>query len=168
MSEIVHVDAASVDELLRKLDDDELKNKILYDAVMSGAKALQQAAQQNIRKELGAAASHPSPYLKGNKPLYEGVSVKGEKAYIEASVSILNDFRMKFFEKGTAERYTKGHKITGYADNGRNLKREGKGHYTGKITATNFFAAARNSSEQNVNDAMLSSIEKSLKNAIKQ
>ena len=168
MSEIVHVDAASVDSLLRKLDDDELKNKILYDAVMSGAKALQQAAQQNFRKEVGAAASHPSPYLKGNKPLYEGVSVKGEKAYIEASVSILNDFRMKFFEKGTAERYTKGRKITGYADNGRNLKREGKGHYTGKITATNFFATARNSSEQNINDAMLSSIEKSLKNAIKQ
>lgn len=75
---------------------------------------------------------------------------------------------MKFFEKGTVERYTKGRKITGYADNGRNLKREGKGHYTGKITATNFFATARNNSEQNINDAMLSSIEKSLKNAIKQ
>ena len=100
MNDIVHVDAASVDSLFRKLDDDELKNKILYDAVMSGAKTLQQAAQQNFRKELGAAASHPSPYLKGNKPLYEGVSVKGEKAYIEASVSILNDFRLKFFEKG--------------------------------------------------------------------
>ena len=168
MSEIVHVDAASVDELLRKLDDDELKNKILYDAVMSGAKTLQTAAQQNFRKELGAAASHPSPYLKGNKPLYEGVSVKGEKAYSEASVPILNDFRIKFFAKGTVERYTKGHKITSCADNGRRLEREGKGHYTGKITATNFFAAARNSSEQNVNDAMLSSIEKSLKNAIKQ
>lgn len=168
MNDIVIVDAASVDELLRKLDDDELKNKILYDAVMSGAKALQQAAQQRFRTVLGAAASHPSPYLKGNKPLYESVSIKGEKAYIEASVSILNDFRMKFFEKGTAERYTKGRKITGYADNGRNLKREGKGHYTGKITATNFFAAARNSSENNINDAMLSSIEKSLKNAIKQ
>lgn len=168
MSDIVHVDAASVDSLLKKLDDDELKNKILYDAVMSGAKTLQQAAQQNFRKELGAAAAQPSPYIRGNKPFYEGVSVKGEKAYIEASVSILNDFRMKFFEKGTVERFTKGRKITGYAENGRNLKREGKGHYTGKITATNFFAAARNSSENNINDAMLSSIEKSLKNAIKQ
>lgn len=44
MNDIVIVDAASVDELLKKLSDDELKNKILYDAVMSGAKALQQAA----------------------------------------------------------------------------------------------------------------------------
>lgn len=79
MSEIVHVYAASVDELFKKLSDDELKNKILYDAVMSGAKALQQAAQQRFRKEVGAAASHPSPYLKGNKPFYESVSIKGEK-----------------------------------------------------------------------------------------
>ena len=168
MNDIVLVDAASVDNLLKKLDDDELKNKILYDAVMSGAKAIQQPAQQRYRKEVGAAASHPSPYIRGKKQFYEGVSVKGEKAYIEASVSILNDFRMKFFEKGTAERYTKGRKITGYAENGRNLKREGKGHYTGKITARNCFATARNSSEKNINDAMLSSIEKSLKNAIKQ
>lgn len=65
---------------------------------MSGAKVLQQSAQQSfIRKVDGA--SHNSPYLKGNKPFYEGVSVKGDKAYCEASVSIMNDFRMKFFEK---------------------------------------------------------------------
>lgn len=98
MSDTVIINSQQVDDLLNKLNDKDQKNKWLYDAVMSGAKVLQQSAQQSfIRKVDGA--SHNSPYLKGNKPFYESVSVKGDKAYVEASVSIMNDFRMKFFEK---------------------------------------------------------------------
>lgn len=164
---IVTIDKQTVDELLAKLSDSEQKNKWLYEAVMSGAKALQQAAQQSFKQTLGEAASHTSPYIKGQKPFYEGVSVKGDKAYIEASVSIMNDYRMKFFEKGTADRQTKGRKITGYID-AHHLKREGKGHYTGKITATNFFRSARDNSQSQVEQAMTDSLNKSISNAIKQ
>lgn len=167
MSDTVSINSQQVDDLLFKLDDKDLKNKWLYDAVMSGAKALQSAAQESFKKEV-KGASHSSPYLKGNKPFYEGVSVKGDKAYSEASVSIMNDFRMKFFEKGTAERYTKSSKINGYQDDGKHLKREGKGHYTGKITATYFFKSARDNSESAVNQAMTESLEKSINNTIKQ
>lgn len=166
MSNIVAIDKQAVDELLAKLSDSEQKNKWLYEAVMSGAKTLQQAAQQSFKQTLGEAASHNSPYLKGGKPFYEGVSVKGDKAYIEASVSIMNDYRMKFFEKGTKDRQTKGHKVTGYID-AHHLKREGKGHYTGKITATNFFRSARDNSQTQVEKAMMDSLNKSIQNAIR-
>ena len=167
MSDTVIINSQQVDDLLNKLNDKDQKNKWLYDAVMSGAKVLQQSAQQSfIRKVDGA--SHNSPYLKGNKPFYEGVSVKGDKAYCEASVSIMNDFRMKFFEKGTDERYTKSRKITGYKSDGKHLKREGEGHYVGKIEATYFFKTARDNSDAAINEAMLQSIDKSIKNAIKQ
>lgn len=163
---IVTIDKQSVDELLAKLSDNEQKNKWLYEAIMSGAKALQQAAQQSFKQTLGDAASHTSPYLKGGKPFYEGVSVKGDKAYLEASVSIMNDYRMKFLEKGTKDRQTKGRKVTGYID-AHHLKREGKGHYTGKITATNFFRSARDNSQSQVEKAMIDSLNKSIQNAIR-
>lgn len=167
MNDTVIINSQQVDDLLNKLSDNDKKNKWLYDAVMSGAKVLQQAAQQSFIKKV-KGAQHSSPYLKGGKPFYEGVSVKGDKAYIEASVSILNDFRMKFFEKGTDERYSKSRKITGYQSDGKHLKREGEGHYTGKISATYFFKSARDSSDAAINEAMLQSIDKSIINAIKQ
>lgn len=167
MNDTVIINSQQVDDLLNKLSDNDQKNKWLYDAVMNGAKVLQQAAQQSFIKKV-EGASHSSPYLKGGKPFYEGVSVKGDKAYVEASVSILNDFRMKFFEKGTDDRYTKSRKITGYQSDGKHLKREGEGHYVGKIEATYFFKSARDSSDSAINEAMLQSIDKSIKNAIKQ
>lgn len=167
MNDIVTINSQQVDDLLNKLSDNDQKNKWLYDAVMSGAKVLQQAAQQSFISKVDGA-SHSSPYLKGHKPFYEGVSVKGDKAYVEASVSIMNDFRMKFFEKGTDERYTKSRKITGYQSDGKHLKREGEGHYVGKIEATYFFKSSRDSSDAAINEAMLQSIDKSIKNAIKQ
>ena len=50
----------------------------------------------------------------------------------------MGDYRLKWFEKGTKDRFTKGHKITGYADF-RHLKRTGKGGYRGKMVAEHFF-----------------------------
>ena len=109
MSDTVIINSQQVDDLLNKLNDKDQKNKWLFDAVMSGAKVLQQSA-----------------------------------------------------------RHTNSRKITGYQDDGKHLKREGKGHYTGKITATYFFREARDSSDSAINEAMMQSIDKSIKNAIKQ
>ena len=46
MSDTVIINSQQVDDLLNKLNDKDQKNKWLYDAVMSGAKVLQQSAQQ--------------------------------------------------------------------------------------------------------------------------
>lgn len=160
MSEhVATIDSRQVDDLLKALSDDELKRKILFDGIKAGAKVLQQNTQKLFRQSMGESASHFSKYIR--KPFEDGVTVKGDKAYIEASVSIMNDFRMKFFEKGTKQRTTKGRKITGYTEKHR-LKREGKGHHTGSIKPLYFFQRARQN-ESAITDAITQSINNALK-----
>lgn len=158
MNNIVEIDSRQVDELLNTLSDDEFKRKLLFDAVKAGAKALQQNTKKLFRQSMGDSATHYSKYI--SKPFEEGVTVKGDKAYIEASVSIMNDFRMKFFENGTKQRTTKGRKIVGYISSHR-LKREGKGHNTGSIKPLYFFRKARQN-ETAINDAITQSINNAL------
>lgn len=159
MNNIVQIDSKQVDELLDTLSDDEFKRKVLFDAVKEGAKTLQQNTKKLFRQSMGDSATHYSKYIR--KPFEEGVSVKGDKAYIEASVSIMNDFRMKFFENGTKERKTKGRKIVGYTSL-RKLKRDGKGHNTGSIKPLYFFKKAREN-ETAITDAMIKSINNALR-----
>lgn len=159
MNNVVEIDSRQVDELLNTLSDDEFKRKVLFDAIKEGAKTLQQNTKKLFRQSMGDSATHYSKYIR--KPFEEGVTVKGDKAYIEASVSIMNDFRMKFFEKGTRERTTKGRKIVGYISSHR-LKREGKGHSTGSIKPLYFFKQAREN-ETAINDAITQSINNALR-----
>lgn len=155
---VAKIDSRQVDDLLNALSDDELKRKILFDGIKAGAKVLQQNTQALFRQSMGESASHYSKYIR--KPFEDGVTVKGDKAYIEASVSIMNDFRMKFFEKGTKQRTTKGRKIVGYTDSHK-LKREGKGHNTGAIKPLYFFRQARQN-ETAIKDAIMQSIDNAL------
>lgn len=159
MNEIVKTDSTQVDNLLSKLSDDDFKRDILIDGLKAGAKVLQENAQSNFRARV-SGATHHSPYIK--KPFFRGVKMKVDKDYTEVIVSIMSDFRMKFFEKGTKERQTKGRKIVG-KESFHRLKREGKGHKTGHITATNFFRDAR-SQEGDINNAIEQSITRALNN----
>lgn len=160
MNNNVQIDSAQVDNLLDKLMDDELKRNILFKAVKEGAKVLQDNTKKSFRSVMGAAASKPNSW--NGKAFSDGITLKADKAYCEAVVSIMGDYRLKFFEKGTKQRRTKGRKIVGYASNGRNLKREGKGHYTGAIKAKYFFKDARNQSETAIDEAMIKSIQTAL------
>lgn len=158
----VVIDGKQVDELLNKLSDDELKRRIIFKAIYSGAKELQTAAQSFFKSALGESASHVSKYIR--KPFYEGVTVSGDKAYLETKVSIMKDFRMKFFEKGTNERYIKQ---SGHSDYSRKKKRyiknTGKPNYRGKITGTHFFKNATENNKERINYGIIKSIDKSLK-----
>ncbi len=60
----------------------------------------------------------------------KGIKLRVDKAYSEVILHIMGDYRLKWFEKGTKPRYTKGHKVTGYLSNHR-LKRTGKGGFRG-------------------------------------
>ena len=73
----------------------------------------------------------------------------------------MGDYRLKWFEKGTQPRYTKGHKVTGYLSN-HTLKRTGKGGYRGQIAATHFFKQGLN--EQAISTAITDYMDKSLTN----
>lgn len=152
------IDSSQVDKLLNALDDDNVRNNAIYKGLMAGAKVLQGNTKESFRRAMGEAATHFSPYIK--RPFFEGVTVSGDKAYLETKVSIMADYRMKWFEKGTAER------VTGYrVRNGKYKKtsnNSGTSHSTGRIKPLYFFKSARNSSESAMNEAIIKSIDNTL------
>lgn len=157
----VRIDSAEVDRLLDSLSDTDLLNKILFDAVKAGARVLRDSTKQSFRSEMGGVASNVSRFTR--KPFEDGITMKSDKTYSEAKVSIMGDPRLKWFETGTQDRYTKGRKIVGYSDTKRNrLQREGKGHWTGRIEGRNFFKKARSSSESAIDDTIIQSINNAL------
>lgn len=153
------VNSDGVDQFLNQIDDDEVRKGILYKAVIAGGKVLQGTAKEYFRNRMGESALHTSKYIKA--PFQDGIVLKGDKAYTEARVSIMKDFRMKWFEKGTEDRYIKQ---KGHSDltRGRHQTNTGKANYRGQITAKWFFRDARNNTES-INDAMFYSIDNSLK-----
>ena len=157
MNDTVKIDSTQVDNLLDTLDDQEVKNNILFEAVKAGAKVLQQTTKNYFRQKVGETATHYSRFIQ--KPFEDGIIVKADKSYCEAKVSIMSDHRLKWFEKGTQDRYTKGRKIVGYQRN--RAIREGKGHWTGRMTGQYFFRDARQETNR-IDEAMAQSINNAL------
>ncbi len=154
MNDNVNIDSAQVDKLLDTLADDNIKRDIMFKAVKAGGEVLKQNTLQNLRSSDFNSSS-----------MEKGVIVKGDKAYTEATVSIMGDYKLKWFEKGTKARYTKGAKITGIDENSRRyaLKRTGKPRYTGSIKPHYFFKSARQN-ESAITEAITQSIDNALRN----
>jgi len=150
----VQIDSTQVDKLLDTLDDDDIKRDILFNAVKAGGEVLRQNTLSNLAQQ---------PF--NSSSMRKGVIVEGDKAYSEAKVSIMGDYRLKWFEKGTQARYTKGAKIVGVDESSRRyaLKRSGKPRYTGRITPHYFFKSAREN-EGAITDAITQSIDNALRN----
>ena len=127
MSNVTTVDPSKTDRLLANLNT-ESRNKIITEALRRGGQVAQSNVKQSLRAKLGA----------GSSSLEHGIRLKVDKAYSIVTLHIMGDYRLKWFEKGTKPRYTKGHKVTGYLSNHR-LKRSGQGGYRGLIAATHFF-----------------------------
>lgn len=138
-----NVDSSQVDQLLNQLQPDTIQD-IIFKAIKKGADTLKAKTISNLRK--------PS--------LNKGVKVRPNRTANEVSVNIMGDYRLKWFEKGTKERYTRGHKVTGYSDS-RHLRRTGQGGYRGKIVAEHFFQSAR-ADEESFYNSMMASITESL------
>ena len=156
MNKIATFDSSQVDAMLSKLNPDR-RTKILTKALKEGGKTLQQQTKDELAKT-GIRYYTPSRF--NGKTLESGIRLKTDNAYNEVSVNIMGDFRLKFFEKGTKQRYTKGRKITGYMDSHR-LKREGKGSSKGAIKATHFFAKARQN-ESKIEESIIKVLDKEL------
>lgn len=143
----VEIDAKLLYDCLDTLDDEDVKRNILYKAVYEGAKILRNNTKQYFKNAVGEVATNYSKYI--SAPFEDGVTLKGDKAYCEYRVSIMRDFRMKFFEMGTKDRYTKD------------------GKYRGKMEAKHFFKDARNASQSSIEDAILRSIDNAMKKILK-
>lgn len=145
-------DSSQVNKLLDDLGK-ENRNKIIFNALKEGAKVLKEQTLQ----QLASKVRSNTPNKWNGKTMAQGVTVKADKGISEVMVSIMGDFRLKFFESGTKERYTKPQKNNYLASHA--LK---KGRYTGAIKATHFFRQAREN-EEPIDEAIKNSLDKQLK-----
>lgn len=142
----VSINDSAVLNLFDALSTDNRKS-ILLTALKAGGKKLADDTKTQLRTKLGMGATTPNRW--NGKTMESGVKFRADKDYSEVSVSIMGDFRLKFFEKGTQLRKTKK-----------------TGANRGSIKALNFFAAAR-ANEGAITDVINQSIETSLKRITK-
>lgn len=155
----VKIEYEEIVKMLNRLDGDTL-NGILLTASKKAADALRDETKTILLQKLPAAAN-PGRY---NKPMTKGVVSKADKDYTLSYVSIMREFKLKWFEQGTAERYRKT-RYSGKDKAGRNrrvLRKDNTNSPTGKITALDFFKEARERYSNQIIDDMEGAIIKSL------
>lgn len=141
-----NVDDSQVRNLFAKLDD-ENRSRMMFKALKKGAEHLQNQTQTLLRTRLANSAS-----------MVKGVKLKSDKSYNEISVHIMGDYRLRWFEKGTKPRKTKGHKVTGY--NRSRRIRSGKGGNRGAIRPLYYFRDARQS---DIDSVMIQTLDELMK-----
>lgn len=171
MSNMVDIETQSVDKILASLSNEQTVKDILNEGLETMADVYYFSVLSSLRKEMGAAADTAGINGKYQYTLASGVDVHIDKQNVIWGVNALKDFRLNFYEGGTKQRFTKGHKITGYKVNKRTgkvnynrLQRTGKGGYRGIITANNFFSKGISNAETQALQALNESIKKAIMN----
>lgn len=139
MNDGVTIDDSKVLNLFNALDR-ESTNQILFTALKKGGEQLTNLTKTILKNKLGKGATTPNRW--NRKTMESGIKLRADRDYCEVSVSIMGDFRLKFFEKGT------------------NLRKTKKGANRGSIKPLYFFREAR---QQDVADIINHSITESLK-----
>jgi hypothetical protein len=160
------INTSEVDAMFERLSGKERK-KAQINALRSSARILQKQTEENFKHLVtksntgsGRLGSRTETYRtkksKEVKKKYRIASVKVIKGDTPSvKVHIMSDFRAKFFELGTKDRKTRGHKVTGYGGKRSWYKtRTGKGGARGKITAGYYFRRAQEQTERKIFDNM--------------
>lgn len=116
---------------------------IVLNALAEGGRTLQQMTVEALLARLPRAQGTS---IRNPKPMSRGVRVKVDRQLAEVKVSIMGDYRLKWFEMGIAA--------------GR--RRTRKGADRGGIKALRFFAAARGN-EGRITAAITQSLDRALK-----
>jgi hypothetical protein len=162
----IKVDATQVNALFKALTGKQ-QNQAIMGALRSSARILQKETESQFKKEVNLNGYTVRRKTKSGKEKLKWkriATVKVNNKEQSAMVHIMADFRAKFFEMGTKDRRTKGHRITGEFVVGKRIyrKRSGKGGYRGKIKAGHFFRKAQELTEgkifQNMDNEMTKSI----------
>ena len=148
-------DSSQIDKLLDNLGK-ENRNRIIFNALKEGAKVLKEQTLQQLESKVRSN----TPNRWNGKTMAQGVNLKADKGISEVMVSIMGDFRLKFFENGTKERYTKPQK-NNYLASHTLKKGSEKGRYTGAIKTIHFFRSAREN-EEPIDEAIKRSLDKQL------
>ena len=124
----VTIDDKEVIKALSNLSFKQM-NKAYRNGMKKSLDPILKQTKQNLRNS--GIRNVNKPYIGKNGKKYismlQGVKTSvyiGDTEDSYGKVHIMKEFRLKWFEKGTKERYTRGHKVTGYSDS-RHLRRTG-------------------------------------------
>lgn len=142
-----------------------MRGKAMLDALTEGAKVLKEETRKNLVAKLGPSATRRGlrwrKYQQNHSPMVEGINVIRDSGYGVAVVSIMRDFRLKWFEKGTDQRWAGGRKTDGKYAGQTNAS-----NYRGAIKAEHFFLDARNR-EESIERAIFESLDKTINRILK-
>lgn len=156
-TDLINIDDREVDDLLSCFRSKKTMN--LYRVQMkASARILQRKTIQNFMVKYNYNGVWKQEVIKksGKKRTktrsVAKVTSKAKSGDITVKVHILDDYKVKWLEMGTRERYTKGHLNIGYyrlKDSARRryFLRVGKPGYRGKITPGFFFGKSINMTE---------------------
>lgn len=157
MSKICEIDTKDLDNILNNLSE-ENRNKALFNSIVKGGQALVDETKIVLKSKLPNA----------NADMVKGVKLKKDKSYQEVKVHIMGDYRLKWFELGTDERYLK--KPLPHKDDTRYKYKSGSTNagglpYRGKIEGKHFFQEARQNS--NMMDVVINTLTKEIERLLK-
>ena len=156
---MIDIDDSQVQALFSRLTSRE-QDKAFKQTLRKAGNILVKATRNYLKRVVRNSNKRSVKY---GKSLQSGVKCKlvKENGANVAKVHIMGDFRLKFFEKGTALRRTKGHRITGYIDV-RHLRRTGRGGNRGRIRSAYFFDKAKRTSETSIFESMNQMLKESI------
>lgn len=155
----VTLDTTNINDILANLSEDNRRMAMLS-ALRAGGKVLQANTKESLKKKLGSGATSTSDLNK--KSMESGVRLIVDKDYNEVVVSIMKDYRLKWFELGTDGRALK----KDHPRDEKHRKTLRKGEYRGNIKALNFFSEARQN-DGPVCDAIVEQLAKEINKLIK-
>ena len=138
----IEVDSRSVLKMFAELNSKNQK-KVHRLALAKALNILVKEARSTLKGVIRKSIYSKSK--KTGKSLASGIKYKINKDATEGKVHILGDFRLKFFELGTKERYRK------------------RGGKTGSIKASYFFRIARQNNEAVISSSMNNIIAESIR-----
>lgn len=158
----VKIDTSGLDKFFERLES-PYRDEITMKALHKWGERLKELTIQRLTSKMGDAATRPRVRPTGtSKPMTKGVKITDDKELATVIVSILKEFRLKYFETGTKERYLKRtgakDREAGYLKFDKRIlhRKKGKenfykaGSYRGKITGIHFFKEAREEIDENL------------------
>lgn len=138
----IEVDSRNVLKMFAELSNKNQK-KVHRIALAKALSILVKEARSTLKGVIRKSIYSKSK--KTGKSLASGIKYRINKEATEGKAHILGDFRLKFFELGTKERYRK------------------RGGKTGTIKASYFFRTARQNKESEISSSMNNIISESIK-----
>lgn len=163
----VTLDDSQVETVFKALTSKNQK-KALKQGIRKSAQILVKRTKQLLKQNV-KNVTKPSRF-KDHKKMINGVKFafdRDKNKNMEGKVHIMGEFRLKFFEVGTADRYQGMKRRKGLMGFVRRLIKGAKHkRYTGRIKPIYFFKKAKSDTEQQVFSSLNENIKESITKAI--